>query len=124
MNYGEDWPPAGTTEPVLAEFSRQFPVDDVEAPPSGITTDSEIAESAGVYSVDGGNAWPLGLAESCRHPSVDLGEARPPGVTTESQLAESGGKFTVEIGEARPPKRAKYTVEQIVDMPGPQYTRI
>ena len=27
----------------------------------------------------------------------------------------------VEICEARPPKRAKYTVEQIVDTPGPQH---
>ena len=103
------------------------------------TTESELAESSGQFSVDYGEAWPPAatteseLAEFSRHFSVDDGEARPPGFTTESKIAESCGKFTVEIGEVRPPLKAKYTVEQtvdmlrlllhedIVDMPGPQY---
>ena len=50
------------------------------------TADSELAESAGVFF-------------------VDEGEARPLGVPTESEFAESCGKFTVQIGEARLPKK-------------------
>ena len=60
------------------------------------------------------------FAESFRQSFVDFGEARPHGVTTESELAESCGKFTLKLVKLGP-KKAKYTVEQIVDVLGAQF---
>ena len=51
-----------------------------------------------------------------RNFSVDGGEALSPAVTTESEPAEPSGEFTSEVGEARSPKKAKYIVEQILDV--------
>ena len=68
----------------------------------GVTTESELVESSGLFS-------------------VDVRKAQPDGVMTESEIVELSGEFTTDIGEARPTKKTEYTVEQIVDVPGPQY---
>ena len=62
--FGEELPSGSvkykaTTDSELAEFSRQFSVDNGEARPPGFTPDFELAESAGVLSVDSGEARPL-----------------------------------------------------------------
>ena len=62
--------------------------------------------------VDGTTFWLAGAVRVLQKEVRELGE-----LLADSYL----GSNQDELGEVRPPKRAKYTVEQIVDMPGPQH---
>ena len=94
-----------TTSAIATTVAKSYGFGEAGPPRSVMyraTTESKLAESSGQFS-------------------VEVGEARPLAATTESELAESSGQFFVENGEAWPPKKAKYTVEEMVDVPGPQF---
>ena len=113
---------------VQSEFFRKELHELKQPPRSGkyrrATTEAELAESSGEFTVEVGEAQPTGvakykatteseLAESCDEFTVEMGEAQHPGISRDCEVqchsSRCKSEKSVRFGEPRPLGIVKYT---------------